>query len=367
VAQRINLPRVGLWGVSAEGLATFVTIAVVSTLIAPFLRAATSLGALTSPGDAAPALLRFASAWLSRPEVVAAAAGVTAVGVLLIIALRAVGDAVVWGALGDATLGRTEETSRGVFAHAADQLVGAMLWRTLRLIVRSLIVGTMILVYAAVLTLNATIPPSALTAAAVAFAYAGALVWSVLMVAAVEVAPAMQVVHGMRPGEALLEGMRYAVSQPMALYRLLALALIVVLPALGVYMVATVFTPPEGALWLWSYVGAMMQAASQVLMIASVTLAGVVFRGGTFWLIADEAQLAGPLLVEQAIGVADRRSGILAHLGRKDARTGRVVVEPVDVMPEGDDTKNVLALSSLLHEEPVGDDEDRGPVVDSDE
>ena len=77
----------------------------------------------------------------------------------------------------------------------------------------------------------------------------------------------------------------------------------------------------------------------------------VVFRGGTFWLVADEAMLAGPLLLDQATGAADRRSGILAHLGRQEGRSGRVIVEPVDLMPEPGQPQNIVTFSSVLHAE----------------
>ncbi|MEM1348935.1 MAG: hypothetical protein AAGI01_10290 [Myxococcota bacterium] len=351
MTQLTSMPTVTLWRLGAEGLAALVTLATLLVLALPLARASVALGVLQDPLGALSSTLGVAQAWLASPELLTSVAGVVAASALLTMALRAAGDAVVWGTLGDATLGRASAPPAGPLKHATGQLTDAILWRLVRALVRTLVLGTLALTYLAVLTLSTTFAPSSLGAAVVAAVYAGAIGWSVLMIAAVEVAPAMQVVHGMRPGEALLEGMRYAMAQPMALYRLLALALIVVLPALGVYLVAMYITLPPDVSWPWEYITALMRAASQVLLIAAVTLAGVVFRGGTFWLVADEAMLAGPLLLDQATGAADRRSGILAHLGRQEGRSGRVIVEPVDLMPEPGQPQNIVTFSSVLHAE----------------
>lgn len=254
---------------------------------------------------------------------------------------------------------------------ALEHLPRAVVWRAFRAAVQWGVIVLGGMVYVSLILLNdPTASNAALKVPVLSFFYAALIVWTALVLATLEVIPALYSRGELDLGESALEAAGMVVERLVTLYRMAVLSALVAVPALVLWagfmvMQASVASQPEALNAL-----APLRLIADGLLSVSMMLAGLLWRAGVFALEASRRGALPPIeALERDVTRRDRLERALrggptrpgqphrpAALGHLDMQTGQWVVSLEDLRPTT--TPNIFSFAQALGAPIPSDDAD---------
>lgn len=350
-------PTLLAWCAGAEVALGAMSLALLSGLLAPL---AADFPGLNDGliGWASRALIR-----MQTPRFILGATGLIATITFSRLLLKSWIDAGVFSYLErQLDLSGEPSASARFSALAKPWLVRSMLWRLMRALLRAGVGLLGVMVYVSLLIFNATSGPVT-SSLVTGLIYAGLFIFTLPMLAMIELVPALQAARSRSLGEALLDGLALSVNAPGALLRIVSLsALIISLPGLlwGLSNVAAAMvTQPEAALMV-----STIRVGAELLLWGAVAAAALIFRGATFSLVALEDGLIEPLADEE---LATSRFWSMRRAGAQTITRADFIPDALMAPTNIFSIQHVLERDALKHEQEEREDAEQEPAVIQDE
>lgn len=339
-------PKLALWKLAAELITILVCVLTMITLIWPLAQIA------QAESYDIVSMLTSINKHIVQPSYIQATWGLFASWVGLSWAFGAWTDAGIWGTFGAAIRHKElqHKTDKNYTLctfkdHARRYFVRALTWRALRTLLRLGLGTLLVMLYAALIRGNNPTHGIIPIAVVTGLMYSAAIIYVLLCILAMEMAPAHIVLEEANLGDALLKGAKSTLEHPLVVYRLCTSALsVLIIPGLLIFFFELLvqgqnLSQSSAALSsAWS-----LRILLHCVMVVSSTLFLIAFRGGSLWLVADILGRIHALRTQSPTSQGMERTPF-AWMNKNEDKAQDFSVE--HLFPQ--ETPNIVSLSHII-------------------